>query len=94
MDKHEWDFCENELYAIRYLEEHGFDVTITKRYISKDKLVIEKDGFKYDAEIPLGQKDINYKKLMPFIVKNWEMSRALESLRKEAKESGVIYYAT
>lgn len=87
LDKHEWDFDAHEKYAIQYLEERGFEVTIKKRYISKDKIVISKEGFKYEAELPLGQKGINYKKLMPIIVENWELLKRLDALRREAKEA-------
>ena len=85
MDKREWEFDPHEKYVIKSLEDLGFKVTIKKRYISKDKLVIEKDGWKYDAEIPLGQEGINYPRLMKSIVENWSMTKRLDAMRKEER---------
>ena len=89
LDKHEWEFTREEMYAIKYLEKRGFEVTVKKRFISKDYIMIGKDGFEYEEELPTGNKGINYRKLMPLIVKNFEMAKQLVALRQEAKEAGL-----
>ena len=80
LDKKEWEFSRGERYAVEFLEDKGFAVTIRQRYISKDYLTIERGGISYDVEIPLGDPDINYAKYMPHIVENFEMRRQLLEL--------------
>ena len=82
LDKHEWEFCKGEKYAIKWLEEHGFDITIKKRYISKTKIEVEKDGTVYDFSLPLGDPKISYKKVMEQFEKNFAMYCELQKLRR------------
>ena len=64
LDKHEWTFSKGEKYAFRWLEAHGFDVTIEKRFVSCDHLTVAKDGCVYRFWLPLGDNRINYKQVM------------------------------
>lgn len=84
LDKHEWDFSNGEKYAISWLEEHGFDVTINKRYISKDDMTVSKDGISDKFSLPLGNPKINYKNIMEQFDRNWKMLCELQKLKTQA----------
>jgi len=64
LDTHEWDFSKGEMYAINWLECHGFDVTIRKRYITKDIIEVSKDGLVYIFHLPCGDSKIKYNQIM------------------------------
>ena len=82
LDKHEWDFSSGEKYAIKWLEKHGFEVTIVKRYISKDRLKVSKDGITVKFDLPLGDAKINYKGVMEQFDRYWTMYCELLMLQK------------
>lgn len=86
LDKHEWDFTPDESYAIRWLESHGYEVTIRKRFVSKNYMTISKDGFDYDFDLPLGNPKRKYAAYMKLIDRNFEMARELAELRNEVSE--------
>jgi hypothetical protein len=79
----EWDYDKGEKYAIQWFEEHGFDVTLKKRYISKDVFEVSKDGVTDTFELPLGNKDIKYRNVMEQFEKNFSLLCELQKLRAE-----------
>lgn len=84
LDKHEWDFDNAEKYAVQWLEDHGFDVVLKKRYISKDIFEVSKDGVTDTFELPLGDKKINHRKIMEQFGKNFALLCELVALRQQA----------
>lgn len=77
LDSKEWEFSPGEKYAIRWLEEHGFDVVLEKRYISKDIFRVSKDGLSDKFHLPLGNSKIDYCGVMDQFEKHWELLCAL-----------------
>ncbi len=84
LDKHEWDFSKGEKYCIRWMDEHGYALTIRKRFISKDYCTMEKDGHAMEFDPPLGDEKINYKRVMEGLESQFSMSRELVVLREAA----------
>lgn len=80
LDTKEWEFTEGEKYAIKWLEDRGYDVVIEKRYISKTIFIISKDGVSYKYHLPLGDSKIKYKGIM----EQFEISFELYSKLKKA----------
>ena len=87
LDKHEWDFSEGEQYAINWLEEHGFEVTLNKRFVSVDRFTVSKDGVTDEFRFPVGDPNIDYHRLMEQFDKNFEMLRELTALRRQVRGS-------
>ena len=87
LDKHEWDFSEGEQYAINWLEEHGFEVTLNKRFVSVDRFTVSKDGVTDEFRSPVGNPNIDYHRLMEQFDKNFEMLRELTALRRQVRGS-------
>ena len=87
LDKHEWDFSEGEQYAINWLEEHGFEVTLNKRFVSVDRFTVSKDGVTDEFRFPVGTPNIDYHRLMEQFDKNFEMLRELTALRRQVRGS-------
>ena len=77
LDKHEWDFTNYELQAINELEGKGFNVTINKRSVTKDNLTIERGGFQWDIDIPLGRRNISYVGYVEMVEQTFEMAKKL-----------------
>ncbi len=48
----------NEKYAIKWLENHGFEYEIKKQYMSKTVFELTKDGLTYKWELPYGVTDM------------------------------------
>ena len=57
LTQQKWEFNKTEDYAIKWLEEHGFDVVLRKQYLSKTVFEIAKDGITFFLDIPRGVKD-------------------------------------
>ena len=87
LDKHEWDFSEGEQYAINWLEEHGFEVTLNKRFVSVDRFTVSKDGVTDEFRLPVGDPNIDYRRLMEQFSINFEMLRELTALRRQVRGS-------
>ncbi len=94
LDLHEWSFSKGEKYAIRWLESHGFDVTLNKRHISVDVFTVSKDGITDTFRLPLGDSKINYRKVMEQFERNFSMLTELTRLRQEAKVKEASQNAT
>ena len=77
LDKKEWEFSAGEKYAIRWLEEHGFDVVLEKRYISKDIFRVSRDGLTDKFQLPLGDHRIDYRGVMDQFDKHWALLCAI-----------------
>lgn len=85
-DKKEWAFDKHEKYAIAWLESHGFDVVVEKRYISKDIFTVSRDGVADRFELPLSDESIDYGKYLVQYEKSFDMLCELQRLRAEVKE--------
>ena len=83
LDKHEWDFSEGEQYAINWLEEHGFEVTLNKRFVSVDHFTVSKNGVTDELRLPLGDPGIDYRSFMEQFGRNFEMLCELTALRRQ-----------
>ena len=83
LDKHEWDFSKEETYAIQWLESHGFDVVLKKRYISKDIFEVSKNGITDTFHLPLGDKSIKYRAVMEQFDKSFAMKEEIMRLREQ-----------
>lgn len=88
LDNKEWEFSKGEKYAIRYWEGHGYEVTILKRYIAKDKCVISKNGFSFDYDLPLGDAKINYKMIMTQFEQQFDLAQRLNKLNTKKSAEG------
>ena len=86
LDKHEWDFSAGEQYAINWLEEHDFEVTLNKRFVSVDRFTVSKNGVTDEFRLPVGNPDIDYRSLMEQFGKNFELLKELTALRKQIKD--------
>jgi hypothetical protein len=79
-----WDFSKEEEYAIKWLNDNGFNGKLEKQYISKTIFTIEKDGITEKFELPQGIKNMNISAYMDQYAKNWDMLCELQKLRKQA----------
>ena len=77
----------NLQYAINWLEEHGFEVTLNKRFVSVDRFTVSKDGVTDEFRLPVGDPNIDYRRLMEQFSKNFEMLRELTALRRQVRGS-------
>ena len=64
LDRHTWDWSRGEKYAIRWLEENGYDVTVNSRHVSADHFTVAKAGITTRFRLPLGDPKINYRNIM------------------------------
>lgn len=78
-----WDFSKEEKYAIKWLEENGYEGKIVKQYISKTVFEICKDGIADKFELTQGVKTMNIGKYMEQFAKNWQMLCKLNAMKKE-----------
>ena len=79
-----WDFSKEEKYAIKWLENNGFEGRIEKQYVSKTIFTISKDGVTTKFELPQGVVFKNIAGYMEQYKKNWELTCELYRLREEA----------
>lgn len=49
-----WELTDNDLYAIEWLKNHGFDVVLEKQYLSKTKYTVRKNGVVDKLYVPKG----------------------------------------
>ena len=57
LTQQKWEFNKAEEYAVKWLDEHGFDVVLRKQYLSKTVFEIAKDGVTFFLDVPKGVKD-------------------------------------
>lgn len=67
-----WELTKNDTYAIKWLEENGFNVVLKKQYISKTIYTVKKNGIEDRFELPNG---FNYdvENYMELYRKTWEL---------------------
>lgn len=83
LDKHEWEF-NGEKYAVRWLEGHGYDVAIEKRFATVTYIKATKDLVSLQLNLPLGNPKINYRKIMEQFDRDFALqSEILKLLQKE-----------
>lgn len=90
LDKHEWEFSRGEKYAIRWLESHGFEVTLSKRLISVDYFTVTRDGITDQFRLPLGDPNINYRKVMEQFERSFNLLCELTTLRAQNSSAGGV----
>lgn len=83
--KAKWELTEGERYAIQWFEEHGFEGTLDRQYISKTYFTVTKDGVTDQFALPMGSKDIRYPLIMEQYARSFALLCELEALRREAK---------
>lgn len=86
ISKAKWDFSKEEKYAIKWLEDNGFEGRIEKQYVSKTIFTISKNGVTTKFELPQGVVFKNIASYMEQYKRNWELTCELHRLRKEVKE--------
>lgn len=91
LDKHEWDWNKDERYAINWLENRNYSVTITKRYMTKTIMQVEKDGITEELHLTFGKKNLGHKAMEQF-ERTFEIKceniRLKEELKKIKKQGG------
>ena len=83
--KAKWELSKEEKYAIQWLEEHGFEGTLDRQYLSKTYFTVTKDGVTDQFALPMGSKDIRYPPIMEQYARSFALLCELEALRREAK---------
>lgn len=81
--KAKWDFSKEEIFAIKWLEENGFEGRVEKQYVSKTIFTISKDGITQKFELPQGIVFKSISNYMEQFRHNWELTCELHRLRKE-----------
>ena len=83
--KAKWDLAEGEKYAIQWFEEHGFEGTLDRQYLSKTYFTVTKDGVTDEFALPMGSKDIQYPPIMEQYARSFTLLCELEALRRKVK---------
>lgn len=81
-----WDFSKEEKFAIKWLEENGFEGKVIKQYLSKTEFEISKDGITNKFTLPQGIAFRNIKGYMEQYRENWKMLCELHELRKNVNK--------
>ena len=58
-----WEFSDQELYAIEWLNEHGFSGYLKKQYKSKTDFIVKRDGIEDIFYVPI-RSNYNIKRYM------------------------------
>ena len=85
LDKHEWDLNKDERYAINWLENRNYSVTITKRYMTKTIMQVEKDGITEELHLTFGEKNLGHTAMEQF-GRTLEIKRENIRLKEELKK--------
>lgn len=82
-----WELRKNEKKFIKYLIDNDFKIIKYKQYISKLKLVVEKDNIKLSYELSTDVVDM--KSYIKMFDKNWELTKRIYELenRQEVGKS-------
>lgn len=85
LDKHEWDLNKDERYAIDWLENRNYSVTITKRYMTKTIMQVEKDGITEELHLTFSEKSLGQTAMKQF-ERTIEIKRENIRLKEELKK--------
>lgn len=77
-----WDLSNEEKYAIKWFNAHGFDGTLDKQYISKTIFTVRKDGMEEKFELPQGFKGMKMGKYMDMFEKSFALACEYEKIKK------------
>ena len=80
-----WELSQGEKYAIQWFEEHGFEGTLNRQYLSKTYFTVTKDGVTDEFALPMGSKDIQYPTIMEQYARSFALLCELEELRRKVK---------
>ena len=64
LDRHTWEWSRGEKFAIKWLEDRGYAVTVKSRHVTADYLIVSKDGTTTKFRLPLGDPAIRYREVM------------------------------
>lgn len=78
-----WDLSNSEKFAIKWLEENGYDGKIIKQYISKTIFEVSKDDVTDKFELAQGIKFGSIETYMEMFKKSWKMLCKLNGTEKE-----------
>lgn len=81
-----WDLSKEELYAINWFNQHGFDGRLEKQFVSKSIFVISKDNITDKFELMQGVKNMDIRAYMNQYERNWKMLCELSELRKKVQK--------
>ena len=73
-----WELHPREEKAIKWLDEHGYDVVLIKQYLSKLVFDVSKNGVKEKFEFPKGVIDVNG--YMELFEQSFEIATKLKSI--------------
>ena len=82
-----WDFSKEEIFVIKWFDEHGFNGKIVKQYISKTIFQIEKNRISDKFELPQGIVFKNISAYMNQYNKNFDMLCELQKLKRLYKDA-------
>ena len=71
-----WEFHPREEKAIRWLDEHGYDVVLLKQYLSKLVFEVSKNGVTEKFEFPKSVTDVDG--YMVLFEKDFEMATKIK----------------
>ena len=83
--KAKWELSKGEKYAIQWFEEHGFEGTLDRQYLSKTYFTVTKDSVTDEFALPLGNKNIQYPPIMDQYARSFALLCELEALRRKVK---------
>ena len=81
-----WALSKEEKYAIKWLENKGFEGTLEKQYISKTVFTVTRDGSTARFELLQGFTGIKMGRYMEQYERSFNMARELERLREKLKD--------
>lgn len=82
-EKQKWDFSKEELFAIKWFEENGFEVELKEQFVSKAKFIVRKDNITDNFDLTQGLKKMSVKQYMQQYKRQFE-------LLKQLKEKGSV----
>lgn len=60
-ENQKWDFSKEEMFAIKWFEENGFEVEPKEQFVSKTKFIVRKDDVVDNFDLTQGLKKMNVK---------------------------------
>lgn len=77
-ENQKWDFSKEEMFAIKWFEENGFEVELKEQFVSKTKFIVRKDNIADNFDLTQGLKKMNVKQYMQQYKRQFEMLKQLK----------------
>ena len=77
-ENQKWDFSKEELFAIKWLEENGFEVELKEQFVSKTKFIVRKDNIADNFDLTQGLKKMNMRQYMQQYKRQFELLKQLK----------------